>query len=243
MVTANYTHGEPIRQEDKKGGNDENTVMSNELARIRKEYGDANFDESQVPESGNPIDLFKVWFDQAIEMKMFEPNAMCLATANAQGRPSNRYVLLKEYDHRGFVWFTNYESRKGQQIAENPFGAITFWWGPLEKSIRIEGRIERISEKDSDEYFQVRPRGAEIGAWASNQSQPIENQAALKQKYEDTEKKFDGQEKIDRPAFWGGFRLVPDMVEFWKGRRSRFHDRIVFNCDDKGTWTHNRLQP
>ena len=113
MVTANYSHGEPIRHEEDKDAKDENTVMSNELSRIRKEYGDANFDETQIPESGHPIDLFKIWFDQAIAMKMFEPNAMCLATCSAQGRPSNRYVLLKEYDNRGFVWYTNYESRKG----------------------------------------------------------------------------------------------------------------------------------
>ena len=137
---------------------------------MRKEYGDLNFSESDIPASGNPMDLFKEWYDQAVQTKMFEPNAMCLATCNKQGRPSNRMVLLKGQDAAGFVWYTNYESRKGQEIAENPFGALTFWWGPLEKSIRIEGKIEKVAAEESDEYFQVRPRGAEISAWASDQS-------------------------------------------------------------------------
>ena len=139
-----------------------------------------NFSESDIPASGNPMDLFREWYNQAVEMKMFEPNAMCLATCNKQGRPSNRFVLLKGQDKDGFVWYTNYESRKGQEIAENPFGALTFWWGPLEKSIRIEGKIERVSAEESDEYFQMRPRGAEVSAWASDQSKPVDNQEALK---------------------------------------------------------------
>lgn len=130
-------------------------------------------DESMIPEDGSPLTLFREWLNFACEMRMIEPNACALATVNEQGRPSNRFVLLKELDERGFVWFTNYDSRKGQEIAENPFAAMTFWWGPLERSVRVEGRVEKVSEEDSDAYFQKRPRGAELGAWASDQSRPI----------------------------------------------------------------------
>mmetsp|Transcript_11434 Transcript_11434/g.15392 ORF Transcript_11434/g.15392 Transcript_11434/m.15392 type:complete len:136 (+) Transcript_11434:202-609(+) len=130
-------------------------------------------DESMIPEDGSPLTLFREWLNFACEMRMIEPNACALATVNEQGRPSNRFVLLKELDERGFVWFTNYDSRKGQEIAENPFAAMTFWWGPLERSVRVEGRVEKVSDEDSDAYFQKRPRGAELGAWASDQSRPI----------------------------------------------------------------------
>ena len=139
-----------------------------DLARIRKEYGDLPLDESMIPESGSPFELFREWLDFAVEMKMIEPNACALATVSPEGRPSNRFVLLKDFDERGFVWYTNYESRKGNDIQANPFAAMTFWWGPLEKSVRVEGRVEKVPEAESDEYFAKRPRGAEMGAWASD---------------------------------------------------------------------------
>ena len=197
-----------------------------DLARIRKEYGDLNFDESMIPEDGSPFSLFKEWLDTAVTMKMVEPNACALATVNGQGRPSNRFLLLKDFDDRGFVFFTNYESRKGNELTENPYAAMTFWWGPLEKSVRIEGKVEKVSQEESDDYFAKRPKGAELGAWASNQSRPIDNQQGLKDQYAAMEKKYEGEDKIPRPDFWGGYRLVPDYMEFWKGRRSRLHDRI-----------------
>ena len=210
-----------------------------DLARIRKEYGDQPFDESQIPATGNPFLLFREWLDLACQMRMIEPNACALATANAQGRPSNRFVLLKDFDERGFTWFTNYESRKGHDLTENPYAAMTFWWGPLERSIRIEGRVEKVSAQESDEYFQKRPRGAEIGAWSSDQSQPIADQEALMAKSAAVEKRFEGQDRIERPPFWGGYRLIPDRIEFWKGRRSRLHDRIEFTRQpDDSSWSH-----
>jgi len=155
---------------------------------------------------------------------------------------------LKDFDSRGFTWFTNYESRKGNDLAENPYAAMTFWWGPLERSVRVEGTVERVAAADSDDYFQKRPRGAELGAWASDQSRPIADQKSLKERYEQMEKRFETQEKIERPEFWGGYRLIPTRIEFWKGRRSRLHDRIVFTQeaqDSTGSarWSHERLQP
>jgi len=160
---ANFAHGDSMAQPDATGGM--NVV---DLAKIRKEYGDLPLDESMIPADGSPFTLFTEWLNFAVTMKMIEPNACALATVNSQGRPSNRFVLLKECDARGFVWFTNYESRKGNDIAENPYAAMTFWWGPLEKSVRVEGTVEKISAEESDEYFQKRPRGAEMGAWASD---------------------------------------------------------------------------
>lgn len=233
-----YSHGDSMAKPGATGGH-----SAVDLAKIRKEYGDLPFDETMIPACGTPFPLFRQWLDFAVEMKMIEPNACALATVNGEGRPSNRYVLLKEFDERGFVWFTNYESRKGNDVAVNPFAAMTFWWGPLEKSVRVEGRVEKIAREDSDEYFQKRPRGAELGAWSSDQSRPIENQAALKTKYEQFEQRFEGQETIERPEFWGGYRLIPDRVEFWKGRRSRLHDRIEFRLSEDGTWATQRLQP
>ena len=214
-----------------------------DLAKIRKEYGDLSFSESDLPADGNPFTLFRDWLNFAVEMRMIEPNACALATVSAEGRPSNRFVLLKDLDDRGFTWYTNYESRKGNDIAANPFAAMTFWWGPLEKSVRVEGRVEKVSAEESNEYFQKRPRGAELGACASDQSRPIADQAALRAKYEETVQSHEGQERIERPEFWGGYRLVPDRVEFWKGRRSRLHDRIEFRLQEDGSWTTQRLQP
>ncbi len=167
-----------------------------DLARIRKEYGDLPFDESMIPQDGSPITLFREWLNFACEMRMIEPNACALATVNSDGRPSNRFVLLKDFDARGFVFFTNYQSRKANDMTANPFAAMTFWWGPLEKQVRIEGRIERVDAEESDEYFQKRPRDSELGAWASDQSRPIASQADMMKKYEETVQRFEGQETI-----------------------------------------------
>jgi pyridoxamine 5'-phosphate oxidase len=170
---------------------------------------------------------------------------MCLSTVNAQNRPASRYVLLKTFNEAdgSFVWFTNYESKKGKDLAQNPNAALVFWWGDMERSVRIEGVVEKVSAEESDTYFAVRPRGAELGAWASHQSQPISSQEALHKGYDDIKEKFKGEETIPRPEFWGGYRLRPDMIEFWKGRSSRLHDRLEFKLNESGAWTSRRLQP
>ena len=169
-----------------------NLVKGVDLALVRKEYGDMNFDESMIPEDKSPFKLFQQWLTMACETGCIEPNACALATVTAEGRPANRFVLLKDFDENGFVFFTNYESRKGQELAANPYAAMTFWWGPLDRSVRIEGKVEKVPAEESDDYFAKRPRGAELGAWSSNQSQPIENQQALRDKYQEMEKKFEG---------------------------------------------------
>ena len=144
-------------------------ISADNLAKMRKEYSDMDFDLKDLPQDGNPMTLFNDWLQEATQQKVIEPNAMCLATVGEDGRPSNRYVLLKEVRPNSFVWFTNYESRKGQELAKNPFGALTFWWGSLERSIRIEGTVAKMNEEESNEYWAKRPRGAKIGAWASDQ--------------------------------------------------------------------------
>eukprot|EP00915_Cephaloidophora_sp_WS-2016_P006175 GHVH01008146.1.p1 GENE.GHVH01008146.1~~GHVH01008146.1.p1 ORF type:complete len:239 (-),score=29.88 GHVH01008146.1:568-1284(-) len=231
-----HMHGEPMAGTE---GRPPATSVS-DLARIRKEYGDIALTELMIP--SDPFTLFREWLQTACDLGILEPNACALATVNAHGRPSNRFVLLKEVDGTGFVWFTNYGSKKGRDLQVNNQAAMTFWWGPLEKSVRIEGIVERISGSQSDEYFAKRPRGAQLGALASHQSAPIDSQEALTVQFEDASSKFEGQCVIERPAFWGGYRLVPDRMEFWKGRRSRLHDRIEFSFA-RGEWTSRRLQP
>ena len=213
-----------------------------ELAKMRRDYGEKSLDESQI--GGGPFALFKDWLDEAVEARVTEPNAMCLSTIGADNRPKSRYVLLKGFSvEEGFVWFTNYDSRKGQELAQNPYAALTFWWGDLERSVRIEGKVSKVSAEESDEYFQKRPRGAEIGAWSSQQSQPIGSQTDLQNQYKLMSEKFENHKVIPRPESWGGYRLVPDYIEFWKGRSSRLHDRIAFTYKPDGVWSHQRLQP
>lgn len=212
------------------------------VADLRKEYSAQCLDEKDLP--NEPIELFKKWFEEACSTKMHEPNAMCLSTCGKDGKPSARFVLLKNYDQRGFVWFTNYESRKSGQIQENPYAALTFWWGELERSIRIEGEVEKVSDEESDAYFNSRPRGSQIGAWTSDQSRPIDDRAAIEKKEQEIKDKFEGQEKVTRPPHWGGWRVKPSLIEFWKGRQSRLHDRIVYTkADGEQTWKTQRLQP
>ena len=214
------------------------------LAELRKEYSKQGIDVSEM--TTDPLDTFKVWFQEARNAKCVEPNAMCLSTCK-NNTPTARYVLLKAFDERGFVWYTNYESRKGEDLAENPQAAITFWWGDLERSVRIEGRVEKVSAEESDEYFNQRPRGAQIGAWTSNQSRDIASRDALAKQEKDIIARFrDTQgEKVTRPPHWGGYRLIPTRIEFWKGRESRLHDRMVYEREkDTDKWTMpRRLQP
>lgn len=208
------------------------------IADLRKEYTQATLDEADA--LPNPHDLFDCWFQQALGAQLAEPNAMTLATVNEQGRPSARIVLIKGVDKRGFSFFTNYESRKGQELAVNPHACLLFHWTELERQVRIEGRVERCAPEESDVYYQSRPVGSKLGAWASPQSRVIPDRQMLEAQV----KKYEAEHGEDpkRPPFWGGYRLVPDYFEFWQGRPSRLHDRLVYRLVD-GQWEVCRLAP
>ncbi|HEY1996514.1 pyridoxamine 5'-phosphate oxidase [Paraburkholderia sp.] len=210
------------------------------LADLRKNYSLGSLDVADVDR--NPIRQFDAWFAQAVEAKLPEPNTMTLATVDARGRPSARIVLIKRVDERGFVFFTNYESRKGRELADNPHASLLFYWIELERQVRVEGSVVQTSAEESDQYFYSRPLGSRIGAWASEQSQVIESRAAL----EAREKEISAQygEHPPRPPHWGGYRLIPDAIEFWQGRPSRLHDRLLYTRSaDSSDWQIARLSP
>jgi pyridoxamine 5'-phosphate oxidase len=209
------------------------------VAALRTDYGQHSLNESDVAD--DPFDQFNTWFEQALAAEVNEPNAMNVATVDQDGRPTSRIVLIKQYDRRGFTWYTNYDSQKGRQLAANPNAALLFFWSELERQIRIEGVVERTSAEESDKYFHSRPLKSRLAAIASAQSAPIANRAALEQHYDDIARQYG--ETPPRPDHWGGFRLVPHRIEFWQGRRSRFHDRIVYTLQADGSWTRQRLQP
>ena len=209
------------------------------VAGLRKDYGQATLNETDVAD--DPFVQFNSWFERALKAEVNEPNAMSVATVDERGRPTSRIVLIKQYDPRGFTWYTNYDSQKGRQLQHNPFAALLFFWPELERQIRIEGKVERTSDDESDKYFHSRPLKSRLAAIASAQSMPIANRTALEQNYEATARQFG--EEPPRPLNWGGFRLVPERIEFWQGRRSRFHDRIVYTLQPDGSWTRQRLQP
>ncbi|NUQ78160.1 MAG: pyridoxamine 5'-phosphate oxidase [Polyangiaceae bacterium] len=190
----------------------------------------------------DPIRQFQSWYREAEATPMREPTAMTLATAGPDGRPSARIVLLKAADARGFVFFTNYLSRKGGDLEQNPWAALLFYWPDLERQVRIEGRVEKISEEESDAYFKARPRGSQIGAWASEQSRPIESRRELERRVEELAATYRDRE-IPRPPHWGGFRLSPVAIELWQGRLDRLHDRVLYSRADDGGWTRERLSP
>jgi pyridoxamine 5'-phosphate oxidase len=208
-------------------------------ARLRKEYTCAGLKESDA--DPNPIEQFRRWFDEALAADLHEPNAMTLATTS-DGHPSARIVLLKGFDERGFVFYTNYEGRKSRELETNPYAALVFYWGELERQVRIEGRVSRVSEEESDTYFAGRPRGSQLGAWASEQSRPIEDRVALEERLRELEAEYEGRE-VPRPPFWGGYCVEPEVIEFWQGRENRLHDRLIYRRSEGGGWRRERLQP
>ncbi|HTJ25736.1 MAG TPA: pyridoxamine 5'-phosphate oxidase [Candidatus Limnocylindria bacterium] len=213
--------------------------MNDEILNRRISYERGTLDAESV--ANDPFAQFGAWFGEALRsQEIAEPHAMTVATVGADGRPSARVVLLRGWDRRGFVFYTNYESRKAAELTAHPFAALVFWWGPLQRQIRIEGAVERAAEGESDAYFATRPRGHRIAAWASRQSEIVSDRAALERAVGEIEARFPGD--VPRPPFWGGFRIVPDRFEFWQGRANRVHDRIAYARDGE-EWVIARLSP
>jgi pyridoxamine 5'-phosphate oxidase len=208
------------------------------IADLRRDYARETLDEHDV--APDPFDQFARWFDEALKAELAEPNAMVLATSGRSGRPSARTVLLKGYDRGGFVFFTNYDSRKGIEVRENPHASLLFVWLELERQIRIEGVVEKTSAEESDAYYRSRPVESRLGAWASAQSRPTPDRRAIEVEFEEA-RRLHGDDP-QRPPYWGGYRLVPDGFEFWQGRVSRLHDRIAYHREESN-WLIQRLAP
>lgn len=211
------------------------------LADLRENYTKAGLDSADV--TSNPFAQFSNWMEMAISSDIIEPNAMTLATADANGHPSSRIVLLKHFDENGFCFFTNYSSQKGQDLAANPHASITLHWKELERQICIRGTVEKTSKQESENYFHMRPHGSQIGAIASTQSQAIADRPALLQREKDLLEKYPEGTTIPLPDYWGGYRITPTYIEFWQGRPSRLHDRIIYQKDNTGNWSIDRLCP
>ncbi|MEL6439380.1 MAG: pyridoxamine 5'-phosphate oxidase [Cyanobacteria bacterium J06621_8] len=216
--------------------------MESSIADLRQNYTLAGLTEKEL--KSNPFEQFSLWFQQALEADLLEPNAMTLATATPDGKPSARIVLLKDFSEAGFVFYTNYESQKGQELIANPFAALVFLWDKLERQVRVEGEVERLSAAESAAYFHSRPKASQLGAWASAQSRKIPNRELLEQKLAAlTEEYHNDKQEIPLPEFWGGLRVVPQKIEFWQGRPSRLHDRLVYDRQADDSWLISRLSP
>jgi pyridoxamine 5'-phosphate oxidase len=211
-----------------------------DLSALRRSYSLKSLSRADV--HPDPFEQFGSWFREALDSQVLEPNAMTLATADAQGRPGARIVLLKGFDSQGFVFFTNYESRKGEELEANPQAALLFAWLELERQVRITGTVSRVSEEESRAYFQSRPKPSQIGAWASPQSRVVSGRDVLESRVIDLMEEFKHEEQLPLPPFWGGYRVKPDWFEFWQGRESRLHDRIQYQRVDAG-WALDRLAP
>lgn len=210
-----------------------------DIAKLRKDYSLKSLIESEV--SKDPITQFEFWLNEAIDSQLPEPNAMTLATSTFEGKPSARVVLLKQFDTNGFSFFTNYDSRKAKNLLQNPYAALVFFWPELERQVRIEGKISRVNDKESDKYFRTRPEKSKIGAWASPQSKVIPNRRYLENLISDFEEEFHSK-TIVRPENWGGYILKPTLIEFWQGRPNRLHDRIQYSLVNEN-WLIERLAP
>ena len=218
--------------------NEELSGNSN-IEQLRREYAREELLEEHVRK--NPVDQFTTWFDQALLSEVVEPNAMSLATADKDGKPSVRIVLLKGFDKDGFRFFSNYKSRKGKELEENPNASLCFFWPELERQVRLEGKVVKIDRKESEEYFLKRPRLSQLGAWASNQSEEVASREELEERFKKLEEDFK-DETIPVPEFWGGYLLKPSSIEFWQGRQGRLHDRLLYE-KETGGWSIKRLSP
>jgi pyridoxamine 5'-phosphate oxidase len=213
------------------------TMTIPSIADLRKDYTQAGLEQGDP----SPFKQFELWFNQALAADLLEPNAMTLATVTSEGKPDARIVLLKGFDPRGFVFYTNYRSQKGQELAKTPHAALVFLWGDLERQVRVVGKVEKATDLEADTYFQSRPLGSRLGAWASTQSEVIPSREVLEARMIALEKEYQGRE-IPRPDHWGGFRVVPTEMEFWQGRPSRLHDRLRYQLQN-GVWIIDRLAP
>jgi pyridoxamine 5'-phosphate oxidase len=209
------------------------------IAQLRRDYSQEALLESDVFE--NPIDQFMKWFEEALSAELVDPNAMTLSTVSQDGMPSSRVVLLKGIIEEGLQFYTNYTSQKSKELEANPQAALCFYWAPLERQVRIQGTVEKLSREESADYFRQRPRQSQLGAWASSQSDRLESREELVKRFEEVKKQFEGQE-VPLPDFWGGYLLRPSKIEFWQGREGRMHDRICYEKED-GSWKRNRLAP
>lgn len=216
-------------------------MNSKSIADMRISYDLATFGDTEA--LMDPFAQFRLWWDEVAGSNAMEANAMAVSTVNANGIPQSRMVLMKDFDATGIVFYTNYGSAKARDIAANPNVAALFYWPSLQRQVRVTGVAEKVSAAESDAYFRIRPRGSQLGAWASDQSQPISSASELRASFEHYEQEFEHTDEIPRPEDWGGFRIVPTRVEFWQGRENRLHDRIVYSRDEHGGWVHTRLAP
>ena len=214
--------------------------MSIDYDKLRREYRHVCLDENSMNE--DPIVEFDGWFQQAIDLELELPNAMVLATVDADGRPAARYVLLKSFDKDGFVFFTHSVSGKGQQLAAKPHAALVFYWSPIHRQVRVEGSVEQVSDAEADEYFASRPYGSRLSVWVAEQSSTIESREFMEARVELLEQQYQ-QGDIPRPATWVGYRVAPEKIEFWQGRENRLHDRVYYQLGKSGDWARSRLAP